>query len=195
MDREIARVFFISKNGLEYYRNTFSTRENDVYKLCYLGTENSVSFCAHDYTDSIHLLSVSYVVPVKRIHLIIEALSLCSKSGIKINWIHIGDGSEMQNIIQLAQDKLDDRQFVTYRFLGARANAQVCDYYKDTNVDLFVNMSESEGLPVSIMEAMSHGVPVIAPDVGGIGEIVDDAAGWLLNKEHCVAEFVSVIKE
>lgn len=45
------------------------------------------------------------------------------------------------------------------------------------------------------MEAMSHGVPVIAPDVGGIGEIVDDAAGWLLNKEHCVAEFVSVIKE
>lgn len=86
-------------------------------------------------------------------------------------------------------------QFITYRFLGARTNVQVCDYYKDNAVDLFVNMSESEGLPVSIMEAMSYGVPVIAPDVGGISEIVDGASGWLLNKENCVAEFVSAIKE
>ena len=45
------------------------------------------------------------------------------------------------------------------------------------------------------MEAMSYGVSVIAPDVGGISEIVDGASGWLLNKENCVAEFVSAIKE
>lgn len=195
MDRETARVLFISKNGLEYYRNTFATRENDVYKLCYLGTENSEPFCAHDYAVSIHLLSVSNVVPVKRIHLIIEALALCSKGGIKISWTHIGDGTEMQNIVCAAQEKLGYGDFVTYRFLGAKTNVQVCDYYKDNAVDLFVNMSESEGLPVSIMEAMSYGVPVIAPDVGGISEIVDGASGWLLNKEHCVAEFISVIKE
>ena len=75
----------------------------------------------------------------------------------------------------------------------SKTNEEVMEYYKNNLVDLFVNMSESEGLPVSMMEAMSFGVPVIAPDVGGIKEIVDENSGWLLSCENCSAEFVEVI--
>jgi glycosyltransferase involved in cell wall biosynthesis len=45
---------------------------------------------------------------------------------------------------------------------------------------VFVNVSASEGLPVAIMEAMSCGIPVIAPAVGGIPEIVNSENGVLL---------------
>lgn len=193
MDEKIGKVFFISKNGMDYYKNTFATRNADVYKLHYLGTENFKPFEFNKYTETIELLSVSYVVPVKRIHLIIKALSLCAKENIRINWTHIGTGSETDTIISLGQEKLHNTS-VSYCFLGAKSNLEVHEYYQNKTVDLFVNMSESEGLPVSIMEAMSYGTPVIAPDVGGINEIVDENSGWLLSKDNCVEEFVKIIK-
>jgi len=45
----------------------------------------------------------------------------------------------------------------------------VLNYYASNPVDVFINTSSSEGLPVSIMEAMSFGIPVIATNVGGTG--------------------------
>ena len=48
------------------------------------------------------------------------------------------------------------------------------------NFDFLINTSSSEGIPVSIMEAMSLGIPVIATDVGGTGEIVNNKNGHLL---------------
>jgi glycosyltransferase involved in cell wall biosynthesis len=47
--------------------------------------------------------------------------------------------------------------------------------------DLFVNVSETEGVPVSIMEALSAGIPVLATAVGGTPEIVDDTVGRLID--------------
>ena len=44
-------------------------------------------------------------------------------------------------------------------------------------VDLFLTVSANEGIPVSIMEAQSFGIPVIATDVGGISEIVNNVNG------------------
>jgi glycosyltransferase involved in cell wall biosynthesis len=53
-------------------------------------------------------------------------------------------------------------------------------FYSNNPVDLFLNVSESEGIPVSIMEAMAAGIPVIATDVGGSAEIVDDSVGTIV---------------
>ena len=193
MDREVDRIFFISRDGMEYYRRTFAARGAEVYRLCHLGTENALQFEPHPYTDEIRLLSVSNVVPVKRVHLIVEALAECAALGIKIRWTHIGDGTEMQDVCALAEERLAGNS-VQFCFLGQKTNAEVHDWYRSNTADLFVNMSESEGLPVSMMEAMSYGVPVAAPDVGGIGEIVDEDSGWLLSKDCCQSEFVCVIK-
>ena len=55
--------------------------------------------------------------------------------------------------------------------------------------DLFLNVSSSEGLPVSIMEAQSKGIVVIATDVGGTSEIIHDRVnGFLLNKDFKVQD-------
>jgi glycosyltransferase involved in cell wall biosynthesis len=60
-------------------------------------------------------------------------------------------------------------------------NRTVLKHYRDNPVDVFVNVSESEGLPVSIMEAQSFGIPVVATAVGGVPEIVNDTTGHLLD--------------
>lgn len=61
---------------------------------------------------------------------------------------------------------------ITYKFLGNVPNNQIIDFYKQNNIDCFITTSESEGLPVSIMEAESSGIPIIATDVGGISEMI-----------------------
>lgn len=66
-------------------------------------------------------------------------------------------------------------------FKGKLPNKQVFDFYEKTPVTLFLNVSRSEGIPVSIMEAISYGIPVVATNVGEVREIVNDKTGHLLD--------------
>ena len=66
--------------------------------------------------------------------------------------------------------------------------------YAEKHFDLFINVSESEGIPVSIMEAMSFGIPVIATDVGGTSEIVENCYnGVLIEPEFIPGEVAGII--
>ena len=65
-------------------------------------------------------------------------------------------------------------------------------YYKSLQPDLFINLSSSEGVPVSIMEAMSFGIPVIATSVGGNPEIVNNNNGYLISK-HADKQDISLL--
>ena len=72
----------------------------------------------------------------------------------------------------------------------------VISFYQDNRIDLFVSLSESEGLPVSMMEAMNHGIPVVSKDVGGVREIViDGETGFIVPKESSLEEIAKSINE
>ena len=66
-------------------------------------------------------------------------------------------------------------------FMGYVPNVEIMQFMEESNVDVFINLSTSEGVPVSIMEAQSYGIPVIATNVGGTGEIIDKDNGILLS--------------
>ena len=83
----------------------------------------------------------------------------------------------MKEIQAMAARELTDVQF---QFLGNVDNKKIADIYRKEDVDFFINMSDSEGIPVSIMEAFSSGIPAIARNVGGISEIVNNTNGFLL---------------
>ena len=67
-------------------------------------------------------------------------------------------------------------------------------YYETHPVDLFINVSSFEGIPVSIMEAMSRGIPVAATPVGGIPEIVNQDNGFLFSINPSASEIREVLK-
>jgi glycosyltransferase involved in cell wall biosynthesis len=75
---------------------------------------------------------------------------------------------------------------ITGELRGHVDTDEVVRFYRDNYVDAFVSLSVSEGLPVSMMEAQSFGIPIVAVGVHGVPEIVNDATGVLLEPEATV---------
>ena len=186
---ETEKVFVCSSDGYEHFKALLPSFANR-FKTAYLGTVDNGT---GSYTNTFHLLTCSRTVPVKRLDKLIDALALLKDSGAELYWTHIGDGSEQEKIKSLAQEKLN---FMNFEFLGQMKNSEVCSYYKNHPVNLFVNISSSEGLPVSIMEAASFGTPVLATDVGGTREIVVDGYnGCLIDSGFETKELAEKISE
>ncbi len=128
--------------------------------------------------NPVTIVSCSNVIPLKRLDLLIDALYLCDFADI--HWIHFGDGILMEQVKKQAQQKLSKNNRITYEFFGRVSKKTILDYYSNHVIDIFINCSDVEGIPVSAMEAMSYGIPVIARNVGGNSELIDNKCGILL---------------
>jgi len=180
----------ISNHGKSYLDKLTNNKYAQKIKLSKLGTLNKNKIPPFITNQKLHLVSCSNLIPLKRIHLIIEALCLLD---IPINWTHIGSGVLQQELEELARLKLSNKQNITYNFTGQLSNKEVLNFYSTQHINLFINVSISEGLPVSIMEAMSFGIPVIATNVGGNTEIVSPENGFLLSSNPTACEIKDTI--
>lgn len=141
------------------------------------------------------LVSCATVRPVKRLHILAQALKFVRS---KVSWVHVGGGgTHLEELKKIAAGI--QRENISVFFKGSLPSRDIIPYYVEHNFDLFINVSESEGVPVSVMEAFSAGMPVFATDVGGTGEIVDDTVGKLLPKDlspellaNCIDEFANL---
>ena len=169
------RIWCIADHGRDYLlRMVPAAARNTVVSR--LGTIDH-GLCAQAPAPSpLRIVTCSSLSPLKRVHLLVDALS---RIEVPVRWDHYGEGALQDSIRARAASSLGPN--IDYKFHGFIPNDQVVRRYVDDPVHLLVNVSESEGVPVSIMEALSTGTPVLATDVGGTGEIVDDSAnGWLL---------------
>ena len=178
-----------SINGERYIAEQYPLF-SDKIKYRYLGTDDEGISEMNE--KSFHIVSCSRLVELKRVDRIASALSLLEGEGT-IRWTHIGDGETMQKIKAVCDEKLS---FMEVNLMGQVSNQQVKDFYKNEKVDLFVNVSTTEGLPVSMMEAISFSIPVIATDVGGVGEIIKDGYnGLCIPPDFTDEELAGKIKE
>jgi colanic acid/amylovoran biosynthesis glycosyltransferase len=181
-------VFCIAQDGIEYLKRELKLSDKNMY-LARLGTFNDQTApLPYKERSSFTIVSCSNLIPVKRVHLIVEALSLVNT--FEIEWIHFGDGPLKDSLTKLAEKKLRGSN-VSFTFMGALPNDQIISFYRDQQVDLFINVSESEGIPVSIMEAMSFGIPVMATAVGGTPEILTQGVNGILLSENISAEEIA----
>ena len=128
---------------------------------------------------------------MKRVPLIFEALN--ELSDYKIEWTHIGDGQDFLMLKEKIQKEKKDH--LTVFLPGSISNKDVLDFYSRNHFDMFVNLSTSEGVPVSIMEASSFGIPILATDVGGTSEEVPPQVGELLSANPTIAEITSTMRK
>jgi glycosyltransferase involved in cell wall biosynthesis len=178
---------FISQHGEKYFKEKYKTLaiKSQVH---YLGTiDHGISKRSND--SIFRVVSCSSVIPVKRVFLLLDALETYNEG--KVEWTHIGAGPDFERL------KIRTQQFsgnLKVNLPGQISNQDVISYYKQNMIDVFVNVSASEGLPVSIMEAISFNIPVIATDVGGTPEIVKPECGILLKAEPTVFDITEALK-
>ena len=77
--------------------------------------------------------------------------------------------------------------------MGRMTSDEVYDLYKTQGVMYFCNISTTEGLPVSIMEAFSFGIPAIATNVGGTNELVNDNNGTLISSDLTADQLAEIL--
>jgi glycosyltransferase involved in cell wall biosynthesis len=121
--------------------------------------------------------------PVKDYPLMVEiARSVSADSEKNIQFVLAGDGPERLSIAALLVKH------------GLDSNFKLRGHVDDMNLfyqglDIYVNTSIHEGIPMTILEALGHGLPVVAPAIGGIMEIVEDGKEGFLIKSRDPNEF------
>ena len=192
--RNIDKIYSVSKKSMNYMIINYGIKKEKI-ECSYLGVKDPEIITNNNELGIFHVVSCSKLRNIKRVDKIIDSLNRVSKNqkNIKFMWTHIGDGPLRKKLETKSLNELDS---VFYKFLGNIKNKEVYDFYKENKIDLFLNTSKSEGIPVSIMEAMSYGIPIIAPDVGGISEAVyNQRNGILLNKDFSIDELLGAMKK
>lgn len=191
--KKLDAIFFTSKHGMDYFSAKVNF-ESDGFIVSRLGVnspknENVKASKSDEYV----IISCSNMIPLKRIDLII-----CALESVQIDknilWLHFGDGVLRDELETLARMKLGSLDRIKYRFMGHYPNIDLMEFYSYNKIDLFINTSSTEGIPVSIMEAQSFGIPVIATDTGAVAEIVVEGTGTLFPVDFKTDELANLIE-
>jgi len=164
---------FVSEHGRAYFEAQMGRRSYPSVGVSRLGTP-PVTPVPLARLRPFTLVSCSSMIPVKRVELIAKALEHTASN---VRWIHIGEGPTRASV-EAIRERLPPT--VEVQLEGHLPNPAVLALYATVRPSLFVNVSRSEGLPVSMMEAMSVGIPVLGTDVGGVGEIVSNGKNGML---------------
>ena len=183
--KNLQAIYSISKDGMEYLKILTPDLRKDNIKLARLGTPDYGCNYHRLKQGVLRIVSCSWISEVKRIYRIAETLSLMPAE-YNIIWTHIGDGKIDGHLSDVIKSLPSN---VVVDMKGAMSNQDIHFFYQSTPQDVFINVSESEGVPVSIMEAMSHGIPVIATDVGGTKEIVENNVNGFLMPGNFTNEY------
>ncbi len=187
--REIAEnidhIYSISEKGkADLQRNLSCLSRNGhipIIQVARLGVYTSrESNPFNENTSVFRIVTCSSVVGVKRLDIMAEAFKQMQYKTGTLEWVHFGGGELLEQIKKQAE-QYNEHGNKQVEFKGTTPHEEILKYYQSTHVDLFVNCSDAEGIPVSMMEAMEYGIPCLGRNVGGISELIDDNInGFLL---------------
>jgi glycosyltransferase involved in cell wall biosynthesis len=124
-------------------------------------------------TEEKLLIAVGRLVPVKNHRLLLEAFAAARAKLPALRLAIIGSGALEAELKSFAEGLGLGNDV---RFLGYRDDIPDCLAASD----VFVNSSTTEGLPISLLEAMAAGLPVIATSVGGVPQVLGPSQAGVL---------------
>lgn len=179
-------VYTVSNQGSSYLKQSYS-RYSQKISTAYLGTRAPNNKKDIEEKERFTIVSCSSLIPLKRVGLIISTLMHIKED---VLWVHHGTGPLEEELKKAAMNLPDN---VEVRWMGNVDNSSIHDFYASNPIDLFVLLSSTEGLPMSIMEAHSYGIPSICTNVGGVSEIINEKNGVLLRHDFNIDELLSAI--
>ena len=141
----------------------------------YNGVSPVMRVAEHDRPakEGFTLLFVGRLEPVKNLVLLLHAFAEAHARNSRLRLWMVGDGHERAQLEELS-GMLGVSPFIT--FWGQQLD--VASFY--SAADLYVMSSRSEGLPMSLLQALSIGLPSVVTDVGGMAEVVRFAAAGMI---------------
>lgn len=174
---------FISLSGMELAQRRGINLKQDKSFVIYMGVDLPV--LENDFTVEQRRTPIIFcpanLIPVKGHRYLFEALAILKNKNIPVCLWIAGDGplrTELENQVKILDIKV--------KFLGQLSHSSLLNLYKQKEIDIVVLPSIDlgnglhEGIPVSLMEAMSYRIPVISTQTGGIPELLRDNAGLLV---------------
>ncbi|QMU97428.1 glycosyltransferase [Microbacterium esteraromaticum] len=139
------------------------------------------------------IVTCSTIRPLKRLELVAEAVARLRSDGLDVRWVHLGWGAEKyaSTLVESSRRLLGD----AVQFRGHIDNGEIGEWYRAAGASAFVNVSTSEGVPVSVMEAMRAGVPVVVTDVGGTTELLPQGWPYVLDAGCAAADLAEAIRD
>ncbi len=129
------------------------------------------------------IVCVARLVPVKNLPLLLTACAILKAEGLKFRCAIVGEGRCREALEQM-QVRFGLEKILL--LAGAADESQVVNWWQQA--DIAVLSSLSEGMPVSLLEAAACAVPIVASDVGGISELVEDGlTGFLISSGEAPA--------
>ncbi|HAM38236.1 MAG: hypothetical protein A2474_03505 [Elusimicrobia bacterium RIFOXYC2_FULL_34_12] len=192
LDKMTSRYCNLVIANSEYAKNILITREHipeRIIKVIYNGISTYNISGAKFPPFNKNKPVIGYVGRLhneKGVYLIPEIVKIVIEKNPNIKFLIIGNGPEMYNMkLNVYKYKLKD----SVEFLGWERNLKDI-YYK---INILLLPSEEESFPQAALEAMSFGIPVIASDVGGVSELVEDKKTGILVKDRTAGEFADAI--
>lgn len=166
-------ILCVSKKDFENAKNIIGINDNKLKWITnkIYPIENSESLKKQDST--IKLLTVARLESPKRIDLLIQA----TKGWDKVELHIVGDGMQ-RNYLESIKHK------------NVVLHGEIDGFNDFRSYDIFSLISDSEGLPLSALEAMSSKLPIILSDVGGCFELVDGNGILVKNDTNEIKEAI-----
>jgi len=163
------KIFVIDDDSYNYYKK---------YQKNLVKVSNSIvlpddfdKFDAGQRDFEGRLLFVGRLSKDKGVSEIIKAVYLCDDN---YTLTIVGDGEFKDELLKVNNECISKYGKNKTEFVGAVEPASVGDFMRKS--DILIMNSAFEGVPMTILEALSHGLPVISTNVGGIGKTVDFGA-------------------
>lgn len=179
-DRIICVSKFVKDLALKY-----KIAKAEKFEVIYNGVETN--YLLSKKTDNkIRIIFVGRLADPKRPLLLLQTITnLPNELKTNLEVLVIGNGplkTELENYI-------NNNNLYLVKMLGNLSREAVL--LKLCHSDIFVLLSQWEGLPLSALEAMSVGLPVVVSNVGGLSEVINSNNGFLINNAGQLSEVLS----
>lgn len=183
LSRNFKNVVTVSQDIRKAFIEQFGFRENKV-KVIHNGIEVYKDITQINSRNVFVIGSSGRFFAVKNYPFMVQIarIAIEKEKANNIRFELAGDGPEMTKIQSLIKKYGLEEKFILRGFMD-----DIFPFYQ--GLDLYLCTSLHEGIPMSVLEAMSYGIPVIAPKVGGLTEIITDGVEGYLVESRTPEDF------